>query len=205
LRRQPGINPRARSDQGERRIAAYSVELRFDQDLAERVRALWEKLGAIGAGSFGAGGKPVPHISLAVYDHDDEVDEAAAGRLIERLAARHAPIEIAFASFGVFPTEENVLFLAPVVTPALLDLHATYHDTAAALPATCRSYYLPGRWVPHCSLSMLGPMSAVLDGLGHLATDWAPLCGTVRSAALIRVPPLATLAEHALKDAADRT
>jgi hypothetical protein len=27
----------------------------------------------------------------------------------------------------------------------------------------------------------------------------------VRSAALIRVPPLATLAEHALKDAADRT
>jgi 2'-5' RNA ligase len=184
---------------------AYSVELRFDQDLAERVRALWEKLGVIGAGSFGAGGKPVPHISLAVYDHEDEIDLAAAGGLIERLAARHAPIEIAFASFGVFPTEENVLFLAPVVTPALLDLHATYHDMAAALPATCRTFYLPGRWVPHCTLSMLGPMSAVLDGLRHLAADWAPLGGTIRSAALIRVPPLATLAEHALRHEADRT
>ena len=147
----------------------------------------------------------MPHISLAVYDDEDEVDEAAAGRLVERLAMRHAPIEIAFASFGVFSTEENVLFLAPVVTPALLDLHAAYHAMAAALPATCRMYYLPGRWVPHCTLSMLGPMSAVLDGLRHLAADWAPLGGMVRSAALIRVPPLATIAEHALKDDADRT
>ena len=184
---------------------AYSVELRFDQDLAQRVRALWEALEAIGASSFGAGGKPVPHISLAVYDDEDEVDEAAAGRLIERLAARHAPIEVAFASLGVFSTEESVLFLAPVVTPALLDVHAAYHAMAAALPATCRTYYLPGRWVPHCTLSMLGPMSSVLDGLRHLAADWAPLRGTICSAALIRVPPLATITEHPLKHAADRT
>jgi 2'-5' RNA ligase len=128
---------------------AYSVQLRFDQDLAQRVRALWAALEAIGADSFGVGGKPAPHISLAVYDDEDAVDEAAAERLIERLPARHAPIEVAFASFGVFSTEENVLFLAPVVTPGLLDLHSAYHAMAAALPVTCRTYYLPGRWVPH--------------------------------------------------------
>lgn len=175
---------------------AYSVELRFDENLAQRVRALWAALGAIGAGSFGAGAKPVPHISLAVYDDEDEVDETAAGRLIERLAGRHAPIEVTFASLGVFSTEENVLFLAPVVTLALLDLHAAYHAMAEELGAACRVYYLPGRWVPHCTLSMLGSMAAVLDGLRHLAADWAPLCGTIGSAALIRVPPLATIAEH---------
>jgi hypothetical protein len=89
-----------------------------------------------------------------------------------------------------------------VVTPALLDLHAAYHAMDEELGATCRVYYLPGRWVPHCTLSMLGSMAAVLDGLRHLAADWAPLCGTIGSAALIRVPPLATIAEHSLKDAA---
>jgi len=176
----------------------YAVELRFDQDLADRVRELWRALEAIGAGSFGAGGAPVPHLSLAVYDDEDEVDEAAASDLVAELAAHGAPIEIAFASLGVFPTEENVLFLAPVVTPALLDLHAGYHAMATRLGATCRPHYLPGHWVPHCTLSMQGPMAGVQDGLGHLAARWSPLRGTIRTVALIKVPPLLTLAEHAL-------
>jgi 2'-5' RNA ligase superfamily len=175
---------------------AYAVELRFDEDLAERVRALWQALEQIGVGSFGPGGGPVPHMSLAVYDDEDQVDEPAASRLVAELAGRGAPLEIAFASLGVFSTEENVLFLAPVVTPALLDLHATYHAMAERLDATCRPHYLPGRWVPHCTLSMLGPMAALQEGIGHLASGWKPLRGALRSVALIRVPPLATLAEH---------
>jgi len=176
----------------------YAVELRFDEDLAERVRGLWRALEAIGASSFGAGGAPVPHLSLAVYDHEDEVDEAAARDLVAKLAARVAPVNIAVASLGVFPTEESVLFLAPVVTPALLDLHARYHAVAKSLGATCRPYYLPGCWVPHCTLSMQGPMAGVQDALGHLAASWSPLRGTIRTVALIKVPPLLTLAEQAL-------
>jgi 2'-5' RNA ligase len=181
----------------------YSVELRFDYDLTRRVRALWRSLEEIGAGSFGPGGEPVPHISLAVYDDEGEVDETAASRRVERLAAASGPLEITFAGLGVFPTEENVLFLAPVVTSTLLDLHASYHAMADDLSASCRAYYLPGRWVPHCTLSMLGSLAGLQDGLGHLATAWAPLRGTVRSVALIRVPPLVTIAERALAGAAD--
>jgi 2'-5' RNA ligase superfamily len=176
----------------------YAVELRFDPDLAERVRGLWRALEDIGAGSFGAGGAPVPHLSLAVYDAEPEVDEGTARDLVAELARRGAPLAIAFPSLGVFPTEENVLFLAPVVTPALLDLHAAYHAMARSFGATCRPCYLPGRWVPHCTLSMQGPIAGVQAGLGHLAASWAPLCGTVRTIALIKVPPLVTLAEHPL-------
>ncbi|MGH6901814.1 MAG: 2'-5' RNA ligase family protein [Geminicoccaceae bacterium] len=177
---------------------AYAVELRFDEDLAERVRALWLALEQIGAGSFGPGSAPVPHMSLAVYDDEDEVDAAAASDLVAELAARGTRSEIAFASLGVFPTEENVLFLAPVVTPTLLDLHAAYHAMAQRLGATCRPYYLPGRWVPHCTLSMQGSIAGVQDGLGHLAARWKPPRGTIRSVALIKVPPLLTIAEHRL-------
>jgi hypothetical protein len=97
-----------------------------------------------------------------------------------------------------------VLFLAPVVTPALLELHATYHAMAKRLEAACRAHYLPGRWVPHSTLSMLGPMTGVLAGLGHLASRWMPLSGTIRAAALIRVPPLVTIAEHPLAGEAVR-
>jgi 2'-5' RNA ligase len=173
--------------------------MRFDQDLADRVRALWRALAAIGAGGFEPDGGPVPHVSLALYDDEQEVDEAAAGRLVARFAARCAATGIAFASLGVFPTAENVLFLAPVVTPTLLDLHATYHGMAAEdLGATCRAHYLPERWVPHCTLAMQGPMARVLEGLDQVAAHWMPLAGTLRSVALIRVPPLVTLAEYPL-------
>jgi 2'-5' RNA ligase len=182
----------------------YSVELRFDQDLAERVRALWRALEQIGAGSFRPGGEPVPHISLAVYDDGAEVDELAVSRLVDRLATRCATTEIAFASFGVFPTEENVLFLAPVVTPTLLDLHANYHGMAEELGANCRAHYLPDRWVPHCTLAMQGSMVDALDGLGHLASRWQPFGGMICSAALIRVPPLATIVESPLARQARR-
>ena len=137
-------------------------------------------------------------MSLAVYDDEDQVDAAVASDLVAALAARGARSETAFASLGVFPTKENVLFLAPVVTPTLLDLHAAFHAMAQRLRATCRPYYLSGRWVPHCTLSMQGPIAGVHDGLGHLARNWRPLRGTLRSVVLIRVPPLATIVEHAL-------
>jgi 2'-5' RNA ligase len=193
-----GWHKAAAEDQGEVKTVPYAVELRFDEDLAQGVRALWRALDAVGAGGFAPGGEPVPHLSLAVYDDDDEIDEATAGHLVARLAARGAPAELAFAGLGVFPTEERVLFLAPVVTPTLLHLHAAYHAMATSLGATCRPYYLPGSWVPHCTLSMLGPMADVQEGIGHLAARWTPLRGTVRSVALIRMPPLVTIAEHPL-------
>jgi hypothetical protein len=41
-------------------------------------------------------------------------------------------------------------------------------------------------------------MAGVQDGLGHLAASWAPPRGTIRAVALIKVPPLVTLAEHPL-------
>lgn len=171
----------------------YAVELRFDHDLSARVRDLWRTLAEIGAGGFAAEGEAVPHISLAVYE--GAIDEAAVSGRIVRLAGRYRAAGVTFAGFGVFPTGENVLFLAPVVTPDLLRIHAGYHALTADLRDACRAYYLPGRWVPHCTLAMLGPMAAVLDGLGHLAAKWTPLDGTLRSIALIRLPLVETLCE----------
>src|SRR5690606_8369433 len=192
----PWHNPDAGA--GRETSVAYVVELRFDDDLAHRVRALWQTLDAIGAGGRGPDGEPVPHVSLAVYDDEDAVDPALAGRLVAWLAARAAPIEIAFAGLGLFPTEENVLFLAPVVTPGLVDVHAAWHGVAAPLRAACRAHYLPGRWVPHCTLAMRGALADASAGLEQLARQWTPLSGTARSIALVRVPPVTTIVEHPL-------
>jgi hypothetical protein len=80
-----------RRDQDEAKTVPYAVELRSDENLAERARGLWRALEEIGAGSFGTVGEPVPHISLAVYDDEAEVDEDVASGLIAELAARCGP------------------------------------------------------------------------------------------------------------------
>ena len=44
-------------------------------------------------------------------------------------------------------------FLAPVVTGELLELHAPVHRMAPVVAGAGREYYLPGRWVPHCTIA----------------------------------------------------
>lgn len=165
----------------------YSIELRFDDALAE---ALARRSEAIAAVTGLAHGVAEPHLSLAVYDQREAVEPERLVAALDRLAPRHAPMPVTFASIGVFPTEEQVLFLAPVVAPALLTLHRAYHSLTAELRPLCRPHYLPGNWVPHCTLAMFLPPPALLRGLEQLAAQWSPLEGEVRHIALVEDPAI---------------
>jgi 2'-5' RNA ligase len=165
----------------------YSIELRFDDALTEAI-ALWSE--AIAERAELAHGVAEPHLSLAVYDDREGVDPDKLVGALDRLAPRYPPTPVTFASAGVFPTEERVLFLAPVVTPQLLTLHHAYHSLTAALRPLCRSHYLPGRWVPHCTLAMFLPLPALLGGLEQLAGRWTPLSGEIRHVALVEDPAI---------------
>jgi 2'-5' RNA ligase len=160
----------------------YSIELRFDDALTEAV-ALWSE--AVTELTGLPHGVAEPHVSLAVYDERGAVDPAELVAALDRLGRRHAPTPVTFASLGVFPTEERVLFLAPVVTPQLLALHHAWHSLSAALRPRCRPYYWPGNWVPHCTIAMFLPLPDLLRALEQLAGRWKPLGGEVRHVALV--------------------
>jgi 2'-5' RNA ligase len=180
---------------------AYSVELRFDPALARRVVGIWKTLADHGVSAHMPASGAVPHLSLAVYDDEAAVDPGVLALLLERLAAARPSLPVTFPSLGIFPTAENVLFLAAVVAPDLLALHRRWHDLAAGFRPACRPYYLPGRWVPHCTLAMLMPTPGLLRALDHVAAGWTPLAGRLASVALIRALPVATLLERELADA----
>ena len=68
--------------------------------------------------------------------------------------ARECPaLRLHLASVGRFPSNEGVVFLAPVVTRKLLELHTRLHGMPPVAAGTRREYYLPGRWVPHCTIA----------------------------------------------------
>ncbi|WP_439594795.1 2'-5' RNA ligase family protein [Falsiroseomonas sp.] len=125
-----------------------------------------------------------PHITLLRGEDAAEADLARA-----MAAAEAAAVDLTFASFGLFPGPPTVLFLAPVVTPALLALHATL---AAAVPAgVLHPHVQPGAWVLHATLAQDG-----VDLDAALAGWTGPIAGRGLALELVRFPPPLVLARR---------
>jgi 2'-5' RNA ligase len=54
---------------------------------------------------------------------------------------------------GTFPGGEGALFLGVPVTAELLAFHANVHTALANQLVEHWPHYLPGNWVPHCTLA----------------------------------------------------
>jgi 2'-5' RNA ligase len=127
--------------------SGFAVELFFDPSGDAAVRRVWSELG----GPVLASATARPHITLAVYGRVEPEPFAAA---LADWAAAADPLDLRLASVGVFPGEARVIFLAPVVTAELLDLHNGFHAAFEGEGEEPWSHYRPGEWVPHCTLAM---------------------------------------------------
>ncbi len=122
----------------------YAVELYFDPGSDLAVRRIWSGI----ADAFGVstmltnGGRP--HVSLAVYSED--FDHRSFLQELPAFSKSLAPLEVQLGSVGTFPTEEGVVFLAPVVTRELLAVHERFHTAFSRQGSCSSSHYLPGNW-----------------------------------------------------------
>ncbi len=132
----------------------FSIEANFDADAEARVRALWLELADAGLCSVMLDVGARPHLSLAVYPR---APIAPLARVIESFTGEWAPIPLEVKSVGVFPGDERAVYLAPAVTPELLRFHASFHRAAEPLGLEQWPHYVPGRWMPHCTVAMEMP------------------------------------------------
>lgn len=123
----------------------YAVELFIKGSESEDIQHLFKETNSILADIDAK-----PHISLAVFD---EVDIPKLCIILHEFASRLEPLTIRFSSIGLFPGTENIVFLAPVATESLISTHAMLHRYLADADMKCHSYYLPGAWVPHCTIT----------------------------------------------------
>lgn len=125
----------------------FSVELAFDEQSNDRLSQLWTDLQRIY-------GKPQrtelgvrPHISLAVFPRGEP---SSLRRQVEALAGSIPPFTIHLSHVDHIPTSEGVVYLAPAPSPELNAAHQLFH---ALEHEGCSRYYLPGQWVPHCTVA----------------------------------------------------
>lgn len=120
-----------------------AVELYFDVDAQARVLAEWDRIGS-GLAELGAR----PHVTLAVFR--PPTDPGPVIDAIDRWVAHEAPMEVSLQSVGMF--DAGVVFLAPVASASLIAAHARFHDLLGDVERW--DLYLPGRWVPHCTMAI---------------------------------------------------
>jgi len=148
-------------------IRKTAIEMLFDDGLDRAVRALQK---AVGSPLPGWGARP--HISLAVGVRDGIEDALAA------FAGTVAPLRVHLAAVGTFSGDQGVLYLAPVLDRALLDLHAAAHDALRDHVEESEEHYRPGNWMPHCTITVGIDDAALADAVVRCRAV-LPLAGTL--------------------------
>lgn len=141
----------------------FAVELHIDEINAAPIVALTNAIYAQCGGQHLTGIGAYPHISLTVFA---QLEPATIQVLLAEFAAATPPLPVTFAAVGVFPTAQGVVYLAPVVTPYLLAIHARFHALLTQLSTPSNAYYLPGNWMPHCTVGFELPA----DKIGQAVT-----------------------------------
>jgi 2'-5' RNA ligase len=173
---------------------AYALEYQFDPPTDAAVRRLWSALEANGIPTP-AREAGHPHLSLARCDADDLARLAEA---LSRFARAAAAFHVEFGALGVF-APEGWVFLAPVATAQLIERHARVHQwldgpaAAAGVTGVHRDSYAPGRWVPHCTLTMRLEASLAAQAVRLCLGSEMPRTARVERIGLTHFPPLAEL------------
>ena len=130
---------------------AFAVILYLDPAAEAEVQSLWASLAEKDISSVMATLGIRPHISLACIEH---VQVELFCQALDVFAQNTRPLTTKFESVGTFPTEKGVVYLAPIVTRELLQLHEEFNHLLAEMGLASHAYYRPGNWVPHCTVAI---------------------------------------------------
>lgn len=169
----------------------YAIELFYDDASERAVRDIWDGLGTVlGQPSLSELGAR-PHVSLAVYG--DGLDTTGFPERLCEFARSVAPFEFKLSSFGTFPGSEGVVFSAPVVTRQLLAVHERFHELFSPYENAGMDYYLPGNWVPHCTVAIDLSAAEVTEAVGYCREAFQPISGRFREIGLVEFRPVKEL------------
>jgi 2'-5' RNA ligase len=174
----------------------YAVTLRLDDAAAATIDALWRRLADEGISDSMAALGYRPHLTFAIAA---EADVPAAIRVLEGFAATHLALTVPFFGIGAFLAQARVLWAAPRVDHALLDLQTALLE-ALAWPA--HPHYAPGAWVPHCTLAEDLDEDALARAARLIAAHWQPTTATVDRIDLVRFRPVEILWQQPLRSRA---
>lgn len=124
-----------------------------------------------------------PHVTLAAFK---DTNLAELSKWLQTYAGNADCLNINFSSIGVFP---SVLFLAPVVNEEFINFHKSFNAQLKQIASSFESYYLPGNWVPHCTLATRLSQSELHQALDIVMDDFKPFIASMSQIGLVQCNP----------------
>lgn len=153
---------------------AWAVELYLDEKSAEKVRRVSSPRLAVGAH---------PHISLAV-----STDIAQSFReALRQWAKTIAPLSVVLDHWGLFVSDNVVLFLAPRDRAELNAVHRDFYQSISHEMGQLWEHYTPDRWIPHCTVDDRVALDACYHQVAKLKGLMLPITATLDRVALIEI------------------
>jgi len=160
----------------------YAIIATFDSVFINKIIELQNELTNIIESNQLAGVEP--HITLADYKELDV--NLYTKKLEEFVAIQEKMAAVNFFSVGTFPTN-GTIFLAPTLTDELLTLHHSYHDHFQAFHNNPNSYYVPGKWVPHCTIANHLNSTQFLSAMEYIYGNFDVKTASIEKLKLIKV------------------
>ncbi|MHB8088561.1 MAG: 2'-5' RNA ligase family protein [Anaerolineaceae bacterium] len=173
----------------------YAVELYFDQKMEDEFFSFRESLYKLGIDPVLGLLGDRPHVSLAVFG---EIDIDQIIKITTAFAPQCKQLAAQLDAFGAFPTTSNVIYLLPVPSQPLLELHRKFHELLQKEKILSSHYYLPGQWVPHCTLEFELPDDQLNLAFQLCKKHFSPIRGTFSTIGVIAFRPIEYLAEFPL-------
>jgi len=142
-------------------------------------------------------GKMGPHLTLAVFDHQDQ---AEVTRIFASFAADFRGFSVKFHKLGFFDGLWKILYAAPLPQPELLDLRLRAHSTFSGVAVMVPHYRDPADWIPHVTLSKGLKDRVFQDAMAYAEERWKPVTASAWTTGLVNVQrPLEVLASRSVK------
>jgi 2'-5' RNA ligase len=177
----------------------YAVELYFNKETEEKIMRLPQGLAEKGLSTRYLEWKTRPHITLGLFNN---IDLEKCDKLLKEFTKEVKSLPAHLSSIGIF-NNSRCVFLSPVVTRDLLELHLNFHDTFSFCDHSGYEYYLPDSWAPHCSV-MLGDSdddNAFYESAKHVIENYEVLHGLFSEISFVEITmPVKEHTAHKLQE-----
>ena len=165
----------------------FAVEMYFDRRMEDALRSLRTIFTQNGVrpvlDELGNG----PHISLAVFS---QLTLDSFEPHLEEFARSQSPFSVCLKGVASFP---GVVFLGPEKTAALMRIHSDFHALLRKLNIRTNDYYLPGNWVPHCTMAQDLEEQAMEKAMVAIRKNFEPITGEICEIGLVEFRPVVSL------------
>lgn len=172
-----------------------AVEFYFDQETENKVFAFRDTLYSQGISRIQGLMNDKPHISLGVFP---KTNSAKLIHLTEEFSRSLNRFPFQLSALGVFPTPENVFFLLPVPSRKFLSIQSSFYRLIKKEGFSVSDYYLPGNWVPHCTLEFNLPDEDLSRAILLSKAQFKPITGTIIQIGVVAFRPIEYMAHFDL-------